>query len=143
TKVAIDRAIPDRDIAFLAWLAIGYTAALAVGFAMHYAQTVLTIRLGQQIMYDLRREIFAHLQRLSLPFFDRNPVGRLMTRVTNDVEVLNELFSSGIVTVFGDIFTLLFIASAMALLDWRLALVTLAVIPLVLLAAFFFRGRIR
>lgn len=143
TKVAIDRAIPDRDTSFLAWLAIAYAASLGLGFAMQYAQTILTTRLGQQIMYDLRREIFAHLQRLSLPFFDRNPVGRLMTRVTNDVEVLNELFSSGIVTVFGDVFTLLFIAGAMALLDWRLALVTLAVIPLVLLAAFFFRGRIR
>jgi ATP-binding cassette subfamily B protein len=143
TKIAIDRAIPDRDTAFLAWLAIAYATSLGLGFAMQYAQTMLTTRLGQQIMYDLRREIFAHLQRLSLPFFDRNPVGRLMTRVTNDVEVLNELFSSGIVTVFGDVFTLLFIAGAMALLDWRLALVTLAVIPLVLLAAFFFRGRIR
>ncbi len=143
TKIAIDRAIPDRDTAFLAWLAIAYCAALGIGFAMHYAQTILTTRLGQQIMYDLRREVFSHLQRQSLPFFDRNPVGRLMTRVTNDVEVLNELFSSGIVTVFGDIFTLLFIVGAMALLDWRLALVTLAVIPLVLAAAFFFRGRIR
>lgn len=143
TKIAIDRAIPDRDMAFLATLAIAYFAALGIGFAMQYVQTILTTRLGQQIMYDLRREVFGHLQRLSLPFFDRNPVGRLMTRVTNDVEVLNELFSSGIVTVFGDIFTLLFIAGAMALLDWRLALVTLAVIPLVLAAAFFFRGRIR
>jgi ATP-binding cassette subfamily B protein len=143
TKIAIDRAIPERDPGFLAWLAMAYIAALAIGFAMHYAQTILTTRLGQQIMYDLRREVFAHLQRLGLPFFDKNPVGRLMTRVTNDVEVLNELFSSGIVTVFGDIFTLLFIVGAMALLDWRLALVTLAVIPLVLAAAFFFRGRIR
>jgi ATP-binding cassette subfamily B protein len=143
TKIAIDRAIPERDTTFLAWLAFAYFAALGIGFAMQYAQTILTTWLGQQIMYDLRREVFGHLQRLSLPFFDRNPVGRLMTRVTNDVEVLNELFSSGIVTVFGDIFTLFFIAGAMALLDWRLALVTLTVIPLVLATAFFFRGRIR
>jgi ATP-binding cassette subfamily B protein len=143
TKIAIDRAIPDRDSTFLGALAIAYIATLGIGFAMQYAQTILTTRLGQQIMYDLRREVFSHLQKLSLPFFDKNPVGRLMTRVTNDVEVLNELFSSGIVTVFGDIFTLLFIVGAMALLDWRLALITLAVIPLVLVAAFFFRGRIR
>lgn len=143
TKFAIDRAIPERDTPFLAWLAIAYALTLLVGFAMRYAQTVLTTRLGQQIMYDLRREIFTHFQRLDLAFFDRNPVGRMMTRVTNDVEVLNELFSSGIVTVFGDLFTLFFIAGAMFILDWRLALVTLAVIPLVLIAAFFFRGRIR
>lgn len=143
TKIAIDRAIPDRDAAFLGWLAIAFGASLLLGFAMQYAQTILTTKLGQQIMYDLRREVFSHLQRLSPRFFDRTPVGRLMTRVTNDVEVLNELFSSGIVTVFGDIFTLLFIVGAMFLLDWRLALVTLTVIPLVLLAAFYFRGRIR
>ena len=143
TKIAIDRAIPDRDTRFLAWLATAYAASLALGFVMQYAQSILTTRLGQQIMYDLRREVFGHLQKLDLRFFDKTPVGRLMTRVTNDVEVLNELFSSGIVTVFGDIFTVLFIVGAIFLLDWRLALVTLAVIPLVLLAAFYFRGRIR
>ena len=110
---------------------------------MEYLQGVLTTWIGQRVMYDLRRETFGHLQRLGLSFFDRNPVGRLMTRVTNDVETLNEFFSSGIVTVFGDIFTLVFIVGAMFALDWRLALVTLAVMPLVVGTAFFFRGRIR
>ncbi|HEX7117317.1 MAG TPA: ABC transporter ATP-binding protein [Longimicrobiales bacterium] len=143
TKIAIDGAIPDGDVALLAWLAAAYVLALVLAFALEYVQTLLTTWLGQRIMYDLRREIFHHIQRLSLPFFDRNPVGRLMTRVTNDVEVLNELFRSGIVTVFGDVFTLLFIVGAMFVLDWRLALVTLAVMPLVVGAAFFFRGRIR
>lgn len=143
TKVALDRAIPDRDVGLLALLAAAYVAALVLAFAVEYLQALLTTWLGQRIMYDLRREIFGHLQRLSLPFFDRNPVGRLMTRVTNDVEVLNELFSSGIVTVFGDVFTLLFIVGAMLLMDWRLALVALAVLPLVVLAAFVFRARIR
>src|SRR5690606_17735713 len=143
TKVALDRAIPDRDTTLLAGLAVAYLVALALAFLFEYAQTLLTTWIGQRVMYDLRREIFGHLQRLSLPFFDRNPVGRLMTRVTNDVEVLNELFSSGVVTVFGDVFTLLFIVGAMFALDWRLALVTLAVLPLVAGAAFFFRGRIR
>jgi ATP-binding cassette subfamily B protein len=88
-------------------------------------------------------EVFAHLQRLSLRYFDRHPVGRLMTRVTNDVEALNEAFSSGIVTVFGDVFTLVFILAAMVKLEWRLALVTFAVLPLVAVAAFVFRGLIR
>jgi ATP-binding cassette subfamily B protein len=94
-------------------------------------------------MYDLRMEIFSHLQRLSISYFDRNPVGRLMTRVTSDVETLNELFSSGVVTVFGDVFTLLAIMTMMLLVDWRLALVTFSVIPLVWLTASIFRRRVR
>jgi ATP-binding cassette subfamily B protein len=84
---------------------------------------------GQRIMQDMRREIFTHLQRLHVGFFDRNPVGRLMTRVTTDVDAVNELFTSGVVTVFGDLFTLLGIMAVMVALDWRLALVTFAVIP--------------
>jgi ATP-binding cassette subfamily B protein len=94
-------------------------------------------------MYDLRMEIFGHLQRLSISYFDRNPVGRLMTRVTSDVETLNELFSSGVVTVFGDVFTLMAIMTMMLLVDWRLALVTFSVIPLVWLTASIFRQRVR
>lgn len=143
TKVALDRAIPERDYPFLVQLAAIYGAALLLGALLEYAQTLLTTWLGQRIMYDLRVQLFAHLQRLDLRFYDRNPVGRLMTRVTNDVEVLNELFSSGVVTVFGDIFTLLLILTAMLLLDWRLSLVTFAVLPIVALAAFLFRGLIR
>ena len=143
TKIAIDNAIPAGDARLLAWLAVAYVVSLVLAFALSYAQTLLTTWLGQRIMYDLRRETFHHLQRLGLSFFDRNPVGRLMTRVTNDVETLNEFFSSGIVTVFGDIFTLVFIVGAMFALDWRLALVTLAVMPLVVGVAFYFRSRIR
>jgi ATP-binding cassette, subfamily B, multidrug efflux pump len=89
------------------------------------------------------RQIFGHLQRLPLPYYDRNPVGRTMTRVTSDVEVLNELFSSGVVTIFGDVFTLLLIVAAMFVLDWQLALVTLAVMPFVFAVAIMFRRRIR
>ena len=85
----------------------------------------------------------AKLQRLSIAFFDRNPVGRLMTRVTSDVETLNELFSSGVVTLFGDLFTLLAIMGMMLAIDWRLALVTFSVIPLVWLTAAVFRRRVR
>ena len=90
------------------WLTV-FVVSTVLAFLLEYAQTILTTWLGQRVMYDLRREIFSHLQRLDLRFYDRNPVGRLMTRVTSDVEVLNELFSSGVVTVFGDVFTLVLI----------------------------------
>lgn len=143
TKVALDRAVPDRDLGLLAWLVAAYVASLVLAFAFGYAQTLLTTWLGQRVMFDLRTELFAHLQGLSLRFFDRNPVGRLMTRVTNDVEALNEAFSSGVVTVFGDVFTLLFILAAMLQLDWRLALVTFTVLPVVAVATTVFRRLIR
>ncbi len=143
TMIALDRAIPQGDTRLLLWLSAAFLAALAASFAFQYAQAMITTWLGQSVMLDLRRQIFAKLQRLGLPFFDRNPVGRLMTRVTSDVETLNELFSSGVVTVFGDVFTLLFIVGAMFALDWRLALVTLAVMPLVAGVAIGFRARIR
>lgn len=143
TKVALDRAIPQHDMGLLAQLVAVYAGALVLAFLAEYGQTLLTTWLGQRVMFDLRTELFAHLQRLSLRFFDRNPVGRLMTRVTNDVEALNEAFSSGVVTVFGDIFTLVFILAAMVQLDWRLALVTFTVLPFVGVAAFVFRRLIR
>ncbi|HEX8360565.1 MAG TPA: ABC transporter ATP-binding protein [Longimicrobium sp.] len=143
TKVALDDAIPARDVRLLLMLTGAYALSLVVGFLCEYGQTLLTTWLGQRVMFDLRTEVFTHLQRLSLRYFDRNPVGRLMTRVTNDVEQLNEAFSSGIVTVFGDIFTLVFILGAMVRLDWRLALVTFTVLPLVGVATFVFRALIR
>ena len=143
TKVALDSAIPQGDLELLSLLALAFFGALVFTFALEYVQQILTTWLGQRIMFDLRAEIFGHLQRQGLRFFDRNPVGRLMTRVTNDVEVLNQLFSSGIVTVFGDVFTLLFIVGVMLLMDWRLALVAFAVMPLVIMVAFVFRSRVR
>ena len=106
-----------------------------VDFVVEYGGTLLTTYIGQRVMYDLRMQIFGHLQRLSISYFDRNPVGRLMTRVTSDVETLNELFSSGVVTIFGDAFTLVAIMGMMLAIDVRLALVTFAVIPLVWLTA--------
>lgn len=143
TKVAIDRALPDRDLSLLTLLVGIFVGSLLLSFLLEYFQVLLTTWIGQKVMYDLRVELFGHLQRLTLRFFDRNPVGRLMTRVTNDVETLNELFSSGVVTVFGDLFTVFFIVAAMFLLDWRLALATLVVLPFVFAAAFVFRGLIR
>lgn len=143
TQIALDRAIPRGDVGLLGRLVAVYTGALVLALFFEYAQTLLTTWLAQRVMYDLRTELFAHLQGLSLRFFDRNPVGRLMTRVTNDVEVLNELFGAGVVTVFGDVFTLLFIVGAMMLMDLRLALVTLAVLPAIVAIAFTFRKHVR
>lgn len=143
TGLAIDRAIPARDTTLLWQLGAVFAAAMLIGFVLEATQVLLTTTLGQHVMYDLRRQIFAHLQRLNLSFYDRTPVGRLMTRVTSDVEVLNELFSSGVVAVFGDVFTLVFIAGFMFAVDWQLALVTFLVIPLVFVAAAAFRKRIR
>jgi len=143
TQRALDVAIPARNTGLLGTLAVLFLSALLLEFVVEYGQTLLTTYLGQRVMYDLRMQIFDHLQRLSISYFDRNPVGRLMTRVTSDVETLNELFSSGVVTVFGDVFTLVAILGMMLYIDWRLALVTFAVIPLVWLTARIFRRRVR
>lgn len=143
TQRALDVAIPNRDVALLGTLAALFLAALILDFALEFGHTLLTAYVGQRVMYDLRMQLFAHLQRVSIPFFDRNPVGRLMTRITSDVETLNELFSSGVVTVFGDVCTLAAIMVMMLVMDWRLALVAFAVIPFVWLTASIFRRRVR
>ncbi len=143
TAIAIDEAIPAGDMELVAALAGLYALALLLALGLSYVQTILTTWIGQKVMYDLRTEIFRHLQRLSLRFFDRNPVGRLMTRLTSDVEVLNEMFTSGVVTIFGDVFTLLFIVGVMLAMNWQLALVSFTVLPLVGIAALIFRKRVR
>ncbi len=143
TMMVLDRAVPTRDERLLVMLTAGFTAALALSFVLQYVQSILTTWLAQRVMFDIRVELFSHMQRLSLRFFDANPVGRLMTRVTNDIEVLNEMFGAGVVTIFGDVFVLLFIVAAMFRMDWRLALVTLTILPFILAAAFLFRARIR
>jgi ATP-binding cassette subfamily B multidrug efflux pump len=143
TQIAIDDVIPNRDTSVLAALAAAYLASVVAGVVLLYAQTVLTTWIGQRVIYDLRTKIFRKLQRLDLGFYDRNPVGRLMTRITSDVETLNELFSSGVVAVFGDLFTLGFILSAMLYMDWKLALITFSVLPFVVLTAFLFRAKLR
>jgi len=139
TKVAIDQHIARGDAPGLARVALLYLLALGAGFVVRFLQTYIMQLTGQRIMQDMRREIFAHLQRLHVAYFDRNPVGRLMTRVTTDVDAVNELFTSGVVTVFGDLFTLVGIMAVMLALDWRLALVTFAVIPLFFLLTDWFR----
>ena len=143
TRQVLDVAVPQRDLGLLGTLTAAYLAALALEFVTEYAQGLLTTHIGQGVMHDLRMEIFGRLQRLSIPYFDRHPVGRLMTRVTSDVETLNELFSSGVVAIFGDLFTLLAIMALMLATDWRLALVAFAVIPLVWLTAYLFRRQVR
>ena len=143
TMVALDDAIPEGDGRLLSFLAMGYLGAIAFGFILQYAQRILTAWLGQRIMYDLRKEIFGKLQSMDLRYYDRNPVGRLITRITSDVETLNELFAAGIVTVFGDVFTLVFIIAVMLRMDWKLALVAFSVLPFVAWTAFVFRARVR
>ncbi len=143
TQQVIDEAIPRQDADFLGILALAFLGTVILGFVLEYVEALVTTWIGQSVMYDLRREIFAKLQRADLKFYDKTPIGRLMTRITNDVETLNELFSSGIVTVFGDLFTLAFIVVAMLGMNWRLALVTFSVLPLVFIVVFVFRAKIR
>ncbi len=143
TKEAIDLGIRHRDTYQLDRIALVYLAALAAAFALGYVQSQLMQRVGQHIMRDLRASLFEHLQRLPVAFFDRNPIGRLMTRVTNDVDVLNEMFAAGIVALFGDVFMLVGIVVAMAQLNVELLAVTFSVLPLILVVTLVFRARVR
>src|SRR5678815_1450136 len=142
-KLVIDRYIPARDLNGLAIVAMLYLATLAGSFVLDYAQTWVLQFTGQRIMFDIRMQIYEHLQRLDLKFYDRNPVGRLMTRVTTDVDVLNDLFTSGVVSVFGDLFTLVGIMAMMIWLDWRLAIVAFSVLPLIWIVTQWFRRNVR
>ena len=139
TKVAIDRHIVKGDSAGLLRVCLLYLLVLGLALVVRYGQTVLLQMTGQKVVQDMRVEIFSHLQRLHVAYFDRHPVGRLMTRVTTDVDAVNELFTSGVVTVFGDLFTLFGIMGVMLALDWRLALVTFSVLPLFFLVTDWFR----
>jgi ATP-binding cassette subfamily B protein len=139
TKVAIDRYISRGDANGLGAVAALYLAVLVAAFAVRFGQVWILQITGQKVMVDMRRAIYGHLQRLPVAYFDRNPVGRLMTRVTTDVDAVNELFTSGVVTVFGDLFTLFGIMGVMVFMNWRLALVTFAVIPLFFVVTNWFR----
>jgi len=142
-KVAIDRYITANRLEGLNRLALVYLVVLVVAFVAEYAQTWTMQLTGQRIMFDLRMAIYTHLQRLDLRYYDRNPVGRLMTRVTSDVDVINDLFTSGVVTVFGDVFTLVGIMATMLWMNWQLALVAFAVLPLIVVVAQWFRRNVR
>jgi ATP-binding cassette subfamily B protein len=142
-KIAIDRHIATADLRGLDRIALGFLAILVASFALEYLQTWILQMTGQRIMYDIRMQIYAHLQRLDLQFYDRNPVGRLMTRVTTDVDVLNDLFTAGVVSIFGDVFTLLGIMIVLVTMDWRLALLAFSVLPLIVLVTQWFRTSVR
>ncbi|KPJ59757.1 MAG: antibiotic ABC transporter ATP-binding protein [Latescibacteria bacterium DG_63] len=142
-KVAVDEHISKGDASGLPFLALLYTLSLVAAFVLGYWQVFLMNRTGQRVMADLRNEIFSHLQRLSISFFDKNPVGRLLTRVTNDVEVLNELVTTGVVAIFGDIFTLVGISIVLVAINLRLAMVIFLLIPLIFVAAIVFRRKAR
>ena len=142
-KVAIDRDIAAHDFDGLLRLMLLFAAVLAVRSAAIYAYTLLTNWFGQKIMHDLRSQLFRHIQRLPLAYFDKNPVGRLVTRVTNDVETLNQMLSSGIVAIIGDIVVLIGIVLTMMSMDWKLALVTFSVFPLIWIATEIFRKNVR
>jgi ATP-binding cassette subfamily B multidrug efflux pump len=139
TKVAIDRYISRGDAPGLARVAALYLATLVAAFVVRFGQVYILQMTGQKVMLDMRRQIFGHLQSLHVGFFDRHPVGRLMTRVTTDVDAVNELFTSGVVTVFGDLFTLLGIMGVMTAMNLKLALVTFSVIPFFFVITNWFR----
>ncbi len=143
TKVAIDDYIAAGDLSGLKVVAGLYVLALLAQFGLSYLQIYVMNLTGQRIMFDMRRQIFGHLQKLNPSFFDRNPVGRLVTRVTTDVDALNELFTSGVVTVFGDIFMLLGIMVVLISLNWKLALVSFAVLPPLFAVSIIFKRRVR
>ncbi|MEP6832099.1 MAG: ABC transporter ATP-binding protein [Gemmatimonas sp.] len=143
TRWMIDTALPAGDPALVTKVALLFAASLLVAFGASYGETIFTNLLGQRVMRDLRAELFAHLQRLPISFFDKTPVGRLVTRVTSDVEALNELFTSGVVAGLGDLFTLLAISIVMLTIDWKLALASFFVIPLVFIASRVFQSRVR
>ncbi len=143
TKVAIDTHIAAGDVDGLTPLALLLLGVLVASYGLEAVQTWTLQVTGQRIILDLRTQIHAHLQRLDVAFFDRNPVGRLMTRVTTDVDALNELFASGVVSVFRDVFMLAGIAVVLFVMDWRLALVALSVLPLIAAVTQWFRRNAR
>jgi ATP-binding cassette, subfamily B, multidrug efflux pump len=120
-----------------------YLAALLFTFLLELVQTYLMQWTGQKVMFDLRSQIYRHLQRMSPAFYDRNPVGRLVTRLTSDVDALNEMFTSGVLAIFEDVFTLTFIIAIMLWKSWPLALLTLSVIPAILFVTRIFRAKVR
>jgi ATP-binding cassette subfamily B protein len=143
TKEAIDNGIRHHDLLHLDRVAVLYLCMLAIGFGLAYLQYQIMQKVGQLVMMDLRMALFRHLQRLPVAHFDRNPIGRLMTRVTNDVDVLNELVTAGVVAIFGDLFALVGIVFAMSRLNVELLAVAFSVLPLIVIVTLTFRSRVR
>jgi len=143
TKHAVDVDIASHDPDGLLGTALLFFAVLVVRGLIQYGSAYLTQWVGQHTIFDLRMQLFTHLQKLGIRFFDRNPIGRLITRVTNDIEVLNDMFSSGIVMVFSDVFTIIGILYFMLTMNWKLALASLSVLPLLFYGTFLFRKKAR
>jgi ATP-binding cassette subfamily B multidrug efflux pump len=141
---ALNHLIPEATAwTGIGWLSLIFLAVLTFDFLAQYAQIRIMQRVGQQTMYDMRREIFGHMQRLPMSYFDRNPVGRLVTRVTTDVDALNDLVAAGVVTMINDFFLLAVMAGLLFKIDTRLALDTLAVLPGILIVTLIFRKFVR
>ncbi len=143
TKIAIDKYIANSDYHGLLIIGLLLLATLLLQAVIQYFLTYFMQYLGQKIIYDLRSQLYAHTQKLALKFFDKTPIGRIVTRVTNDIESLNALFSSGIVMVFSDIFIIIWILGFMFFLDVKLSLVTLSVLPFLIYGTFLFRRKVR
>ena len=139
----LDRYLSSQPMTGIAQIAAIYLGLLLASFLFEFTQTYIMQWAGQKVMFDLRAEIFRHLQRLHVAFYDRNPVGRLVTRVTSDVDALNEMFTAGVVSIFEDIFVLVGIVAIMLNMSWRLALITFAVLPIIAYATGKFRKAVR
>src|SRR5271169_6080241 len=157
TKIAIDKYLAtspnshswigdrlnDAPLVGIAQIGGLYIGLLILTFVLEFIQTYLMQWTGQKVMFDLRKQIFRHLQHIHVGFFDKNPVGRLVTRVTTDVDALNEMFTAGVVSIFEDVFVLAGIIAIMMEMNWKLALITFAVLPLIFYATKIFRDKVR
>lgn len=143
TKIAIDDYIVNSDYNGLIIISVLLIGTLLFQAIVQYFLTYFTQLMGQKIIFDLRTKLFAHIQKLALKYFDKTPIGRLVTRVTNDVESLNDLFSSGIVMIFSDVFIIIWILVFMFFMSWQLTLVSLSVLPILVYATFLFRKKVR
>jgi ATP-binding cassette, subfamily B, multidrug efflux pump len=143
TKVVIDDHIKAGDMKGLDIIAAVYLSVLVFSFIFQFCQTYLMQIIGQRVMFDLRSKVFAHLHKMSFSYFDKNPIGRMITRVVNDVEVLNEMLTSGLILIFSDLFTLFGIFCVMFYLDWRLTLVVCIIFPFLATATRMYRVRAR
>ena len=143
THTPFDSFLSSKPLVGIAQIAAIGAGLLIFSFVLEYLQTYFMQWAGQKVMFDLRAQIFRLLQRMQIAFFDRNPVGRLVTRVTTDVDAVNEMFTSGVVSIFEDIFVLAGIVGIMLLMNWKLAVITFAVLPLIGIATRMFRDRVR
>ncbi len=138
-----DRFLSSQPLTGIAQIGMIYIALLSFSFLLEFAQTYLMQWTGQKVMFDLRSQIYRHLQQMHVAFFDRNPVGRLVTRVTTDVDALNEMFTAGVVSIFEDVFVLAGIIAIMLNMSWQLALIAFAVLPLIYIGTAIFRKHVR